>query len=827
MTPYERDLLVRTVLGEAGGEPDEGQRAVAAVVLNRLRSGEYGDSIADVILQPNAFEAWSHPSESMAYAADTPAYQRASRAIDMVELGNDPTNGAVNFLNPDLQAQMGRAQPKWATGDGQRIGRHVFYGGSPVQVASNADPFSMVFGDAAPVAINASADDPFAATFGTDFTKAPEVKPVSPPPKPRTWADTLKDLGAGALRGIQDVGDTVTERGLEAAGTGADIAAHFGVVSPSTAEGVHGFTRDYTATNRAIRNKFEAEHPASQPIAGFIPSDPASIGRLGGQIIATAPAVMAAPAVTVTGNAIADAALTGSLIGGETAALTTSANDEPIVPQVLGGMAAGGVVGAAAPTVSRGAAALGNKLVGKIKEISEPAVVNVSNLLKKIGLTPEDAAQAVRETGPGATLADINPALRGEVGALAARGEDTTSLIKSRYGKRGEQGGARVAQAIDDTLGSKPDLTLVEKKIETDAQKAAKPFYDKAYASTAGLDVAPVVARIDNLLETVPEAGKTAAALTRFRKLLTRDDKPTTDLPSLHAARMEMDDYIANARTKARSNVVSKLSGVRSELDKILKSNPDMAAGDKAFAEGMKVGDFLTLGQSIFKNDTRLEDLTRSLANATPAQLQAFRDGARVAIGDIVGGSSRGELTDAATLFGKKTVNQQKLRLAFPGEADDVLSMVRANQAMRTTENKVLNPSQTAEYTAAQKRYMPEESKNSILSDIGTGAAVGVATGEPLFGVGAGIAHKIGARAAQSLKKRHFDKLAQETAHALSASGPELDRILDQLSSWSAGEGRRRVANKLINFGAGAAPLVRPPSGPLEITVPKGTYQGG
>ena len=57
----------------------------------------------------------------------------ALRIADAILSGNapDPTGGAVNFLNPKLQKQLGRSIPSWAQGQGQRIGNHVFFGGQP------------------------------------------------------------------------------------------------------------------------------------------------------------------------------------------------------------------------------------------------------------------------------------------------------------------------------------------------------------------------------------------------------------------------------------------------------------------------------------------------------------------------------------------------------------------------------------------------------------------------------------------------------------------------------------------------------------------------
>lgn len=817
MTPYERDLLTRTVLGEAGGEPPEGQQAVAAVVLNRLNSGKFGKTLPDVILQPNAFEAWSKPSAAMAFGPDRPEYTRAAAAVDAAANGEDPTGGAVNFLNPDLQFQLGRKQPKWAPPDqGQRIGRHVFYGGTQV-ASNNDDAFSSVFGDAASAKASSS-DDAFAAVFG-GAPKDPAERIASnlPAPKPeRTWGDTFKDLGAGALRGVVDVGDTVSERALGALATGASVASHVGLVKPETAARLQKQADDYTAMDRAQRTQFEKDHPPSDPIWGFIPSDPASIGRLVGQGVAVAPAVMATGPVGLTGNVLADAALTGAVVGGESGALTSSGYDEPMAQQIAMGALAGGVVGGAARGVGQAAKAAANKLVGAAQRVAEPALDHIADLFRRIGLTPEQAERARLDLGPGATYADIDPALRSRAGALAARGGETTSLLKNRYQTRNEASGNQTSQGIDRILGPKPDLTKLEEGIETNAQNAAGPFYKKAYKSGQAFDVKPIIQGVDDALDRSASGGRSAAALTKARKYLhDAQGEPIIDLERLHIARQELDADIRKAAAKPGSEqIVGRLDKVRKAIDAPLKSNSDMAAGDKAYSEAKRLQEFLDAGRNVFKNDTRPEDLQRLVQGATPEQLDALRQGTRIAIGDAVGSTTRGELTDAQMLFGKKTPNRDKLRIVHPQQADDVLDMVHANQATRLTENDVLRPSKTAEYTAAQDEYKPAPVGDSTKDILYAGLA-GMASGDPFVGATVGGLHKAAGLIGRKLKAQHFDNLAKDTAHVLSASGPEAEALAEQLARRVRRAPARKAANKLINFGAAMAPH------PLEITVDK------
>ena len=127
----ERDYLIRTIAFEASGEPEEGKAAVAHVILNRKRSGRWGDNIKDVVTRPWQFEPWTtRRSEMEKLSPDDPRYQDAERIAEAVLTGRipDPTAGATHFLNPTIvRHRRGGSLPSWARGEGQSIGRHTFY----------------------------------------------------------------------------------------------------------------------------------------------------------------------------------------------------------------------------------------------------------------------------------------------------------------------------------------------------------------------------------------------------------------------------------------------------------------------------------------------------------------------------------------------------------------------------------------------------------------------------------------------------------------------------------------------------------------------------
>ena len=131
VSPADVDAMVRTVIGEAGGESPEGQAAVAHVIMNRLKKGGFGgENIKDVVTAPHQFEA---VSRGIADKIDknSKQYQEVLNNIVLPLLRGelqDVTGGATNFINKALQAQRGMQIPEWAAGEGQQIGRHTFYG---------------------------------------------------------------------------------------------------------------------------------------------------------------------------------------------------------------------------------------------------------------------------------------------------------------------------------------------------------------------------------------------------------------------------------------------------------------------------------------------------------------------------------------------------------------------------------------------------------------------------------------------------------------------------------------------------------------------------
>lgn len=110
------ELLARIIHAEARGEDFEGQVAVGAVVMNRVESAQFPNTIRGVVYQPRAFTAVD--DNQIKLSPNEQAFEAAKAAL----AGEDPTQGALYYYNPKT------ATDKWIKTRPivKEIGNHVF-----------------------------------------------------------------------------------------------------------------------------------------------------------------------------------------------------------------------------------------------------------------------------------------------------------------------------------------------------------------------------------------------------------------------------------------------------------------------------------------------------------------------------------------------------------------------------------------------------------------------------------------------------------------------------------------------------------------------------
>jgi len=117
-TTSDIQLMARAINGEARGEPYEGQVAVGAVILNRVKDSKFPNTIAGVIYQSGAFTAVADGQINVPIAQGSTVLKAAQDAMN----GWDPTGGAIYYFNPNT------ATNKWIWSRPliKTIGKHRF-----------------------------------------------------------------------------------------------------------------------------------------------------------------------------------------------------------------------------------------------------------------------------------------------------------------------------------------------------------------------------------------------------------------------------------------------------------------------------------------------------------------------------------------------------------------------------------------------------------------------------------------------------------------------------------------------------------------------------
>ncbi len=109
-------LLAKTIYAEGRGEPYTGQVAIGAVVLNRVRSSAFPNTVSGVIYQKHAFTAVTDGQINL-----TPNETAMRAARDAIS-GWDPTGGALYYYNPAIATSSWIFDRQTVT----VIGKHVF-----------------------------------------------------------------------------------------------------------------------------------------------------------------------------------------------------------------------------------------------------------------------------------------------------------------------------------------------------------------------------------------------------------------------------------------------------------------------------------------------------------------------------------------------------------------------------------------------------------------------------------------------------------------------------------------------------------------------------
>lgn len=127
LTEKDKEILAKTIYGEARGECKDGQIAIACCVLNRFNSGKWyaGKTIADTCQKPYQFSCWNE-NDPNRVKLENLSYSVYSKYFPIIQaaLKEDITLGATHYYAPNIVKC-----PAWAKDEipCMEIGNHLFF----------------------------------------------------------------------------------------------------------------------------------------------------------------------------------------------------------------------------------------------------------------------------------------------------------------------------------------------------------------------------------------------------------------------------------------------------------------------------------------------------------------------------------------------------------------------------------------------------------------------------------------------------------------------------------------------------------------------------
>jgi hypothetical protein len=589
---------------------------------------------------------------------------------------------------------------------------------------------------------------------------------------PRFTSMTAK----AAIQGIPVLG--AAEPYLAAA---ANTVAH-----PFTGVGHADFATNL-AEHKAANEAFDKEHPiesgASKMVGGALALAPLGATALG------------AKALGLTGETLAARAGAGALSGaGIGGADAVAHGDNPTAGAVIGG-----ALGAGAPVIAKGIGAGVQALRSSAPEIAGSASPKVARAMASDSLDAHAVEKKLTELGPEATLADLGPNLRGQAEAIASAPGAGQKKILDAMGARTEGAGGRIEQALDQHLGPSVNPTELTDQIIARRKATAAPLYEEAYKSPitttpeieevlntpmgqialqkarklAQNDTGSPLGMFETKQKTASIPSKMTAAEYQDWLAANASGKPverSVDVRGLDLTKRALDDMIDVAQRKGANNQARVAINLRDKLVKSVDQQaPKFAEARDVFSTESGIKDAIENGRKVFSRTMSPDELGATLRGMSGAEHDAFTQGARSAVADIMG-SARNDAGAARALFQKGWTREKLDTILGKPTTEALFQHLEREGLFHETASGITGNSRTAARLAAGKEF-PNSVSDPKFGRHGT-TAIDLAAYVPRKIAGALVGKQMRERAA---------KLSSDAADALVAKGPARDEIVRKL----------------------------------------------
>jgi hypothetical protein len=555
--------------------------------------------------------------------------------------------------------------------------------------------------------------------------------------------------------------------------------------------------------------QFAKDHPIASPVL-----------EATGGVIAPLAVVKAAAAPATLGMKTLAGAGAGAGVGAIQGAASSKDWTDPA--QVAKDAAIGGGTGLGFGILLPGAAKIvgaayekvANALSGKVDGMSRAASGHLIRGVEADG--PAAVQQRLAELGPDATLADAGPALLGKAQGAALNSDEARSVLQNSLTARNVGTNARIQTDVDRALG--PQHPLDDAQTATDAITAHRSAvdavnYPAALNNAPPVKIAPIMTELVDRINQTPTGSMENKALTNLQTMLTKTEKrplldasgfpqydklgnerwqdvPVShdDASVLHKVKMEIDNVVEHdkpglgVQPGALNNQQGTLKQMRFAINNALETQvPGYKNANAVSAALAKRAQAVDLGTQYLGAGKTIASPRRFAAAfdpLSPGEKIAFAKGSRANIDRVLGTKANDLQALRSELQGEGGWNTAKIATVHgQPAADELANSVDRNLKFRDTYNKVVENSQTAQRTAAQKEMKPDPSSETPF----------LGPGSTLTGMGVTAAKKGVSAVVNALLKSDPTRSYEEVARALSLQGPARDArfaaVVDAINS--------------------------------------------
>jgi hypothetical protein len=460
-------------------------------------------------------------------------------------------------------------------------------------------------------------------------------------------------------------------------------------------------------------NEQQAKHPLATgtgEVTGGVLAGAAAMGA------PYAPALLGGVGMEGLGGAVAASTVGNTALGTADAYM----RGQPLTT----GAVTGAIGGATTPLVGRGAGAvvgsLSDALAGRI---SQPELAGLSPLAMKFlvsaakadGLTDAEIANKYALVGPQGFLAEYGANLQGLAGSFKALPGTGKNAIITGLDDRAAAARQSIENSVTAAFGPRVNIAQLTAQREVDRALAADPLYETWRNTNVPMtpELAAIV-RLPSVKDAFPAAAKMAA--NEGQPLLNaQTGGPTAQ--TWDYVKRALDDQARAAGFG--TNQARIATGISNRIKDAIDNHPDpnvagvWQAARQAYAVPSAIQDAQTAGQSVFSRAARVDDLQAQFNGYSDPEKQAFLQGARDNVTQMIDASARGD-TNARNMF-LAPANQDKLRLIVgPQKADQLVQDMQQFATQAANRSQIGYNSETAARQNMTAMVTPDPSQTLI-----------------------------------------------------------------------------------------------------------------